>query len=341
MKQPTLRRKPNGYFFCRWGGTDHYFGTKSERVATSRYRESMVAWAEWWASKAERRDAIIQPGKIPTVNELVEQFLDNRMIEVGGPARVYYAKALAPFILVYQRLRADTIRVGHLQKLKEGLMRHGWKDRRGEWHPYKPKSICHILSAVRIMYRWAVGLEIVPPVSFDGCRNPPLGPPPIKSMNIKAVNRMVRMAPDRLKPWLAINYLALLRPSEVIRCVHGQGQWLERGVFVLDRGKMDLRASSKRHCVFSTAALKWLHRCDTIWTRLDSYWLAARRAQLAAPSLLRHSSAQHLATSGVPHQDIEQLLGHAPSRLALTYHQPAWQRLRRTAGRLATRFDVE
>ena len=59
------------------------------------------------------------------------------------------------------------------------------------------------------------------------------------------------------------------RPSEVVRIVHGDGEWVQEGVFRLRVSKTD-RARLPRHLIVSDLAAHWLGICRPHWSRLDS-----------------------------------------------------------------------
>ncbi len=320
---PRFRIHAVGQWFTKWGGRNHYFGTDRE-AAYERYLESLTQWQEWKLSRAdaprERRS------RYPTLAVLIADFLDRKERERGYDTRQYYAKHLKRIEQHSGHLEADLVRPRHLADLKDAMIQHR----------YAPKTICHDMNSFRTLFNWASAMELVPPLNFKGIKNPPLGPPPDKSMTKAQVKRLVAQAPGTMAHWIAITYLALLRPSETVRCVAGEGQWVSTGVFRLDKGKMDDRTSLRRHCVFSGLALKRLRKCEPLWSRLDSFSQAVRDqfGNGYGPGRLRHSAASHLAQAGVDPAKIELLLGHVPKRLAVTYYQPAFANLRRTASRL-------
>jgi integrase len=266
--------------------------------------------------------------KAYAVVELTTMFLAAKELQGGMDLRRYYEKHLQRFSRAFGDIRADVIRAINLQSIKDDMIRAG----------YAEKTINHDVVAVKAMLNWAMGLEYIPAVHLKGVKTCPLGPPPDKSMPVKAVRKMVLGAPEPVRSWLAISYLCLMRPSEVVRCVQDEGEWVETGVFRLDRGKIDKKARLARHVVFSPEAMKWRRLCEPVWSRLDTYSAAVRReCGPGGPHALRHSAATHLAQLGVDRADIDLLLGHAPPRVSLTYAPIMWQPLRRTAARITLR----
>lgn len=323
MRVPTLRKHKTGQWFVRWGGRDRYLGT-DKRLAENAYLDEIDDWRRWVAEKRKRREVINQT--VPTIAEVVNEFLKAKRIEVGHACGEYYRRHLSRFLVRFGELDADLVRPKHLNALKLWMIQQR----------FKPRTINHDLCSIRILYNWASGLELVPPISLAGVRNVPVGAATLDLPRRWQMIRYIRRADAGVRPWMAVNYLALLRPSEVVRVVRQEGKWVEPGVFRLERGKMDKRVAFKRHCVFSESALEWLGRCEPLYSRQDSYSWAVRKCCPIGPKLIQKSAAQHLATAcGADRDDVELLLGHVGPRLKVTYHHPAWQRLRQTADRLA------
>lgn len=323
MRVPTLRKHKTGQWFVRWGGRDRYLGVDKKK-AESAYLDELDDWRHWVEDKRRRREVVNQI--TPTIAEVVDEFLKAKRIEVGHNCGEYYRRHLKRFVNRYGELDADLVRPMHLNQHKLWMIQQR----------FKPRTINHDLCSIRILYNWASGIELVPPISLAGVKNVPVGPVAIDHPKRWQVIRYIKRAPANVAPWMAINYLALLRPSEVVRVVRGEGKWVEDGVFRLDRGKMDKRVAFKRHCVFSPAALAWLAKCRPYWSRQDSYSNVVRNCCPIGPKMLQKCAAHHLAVVyGVDRDDLELLLGHVGPRLRVTYHQPAWQKIRKTADRLA------
>lgn len=322
---PSFRRHTLGNWMCFWGGKSHYF-SQVESVARHQYADSLKDWAAWRESRATGAT----PARGISCEELVNQFLDEKERERGTAARSYYEKHLKRFLWAYADVRADLFRVKHLQGIKTDMLHK----------KFAAKTVNHDLVAIRGLFGWAQDLEIIPPIRLRGAKNLSLGPPPNKAIDFDVMRAFLAAAPNPVRPWLVINYLCLMRPSEVVRVVLGQGEWIEAGVFRLHRGKMDERTRLARHVIFSPLALKWLSYCEPAWSRLDSYSAAARRHVAPyGPGRLRHSAASHLIQAGVDRASVTLLLGHAPARVSLIYAQVAWQPLRAISTRLTLRRD--
>lgn len=300
------------------------FGRDPDK-AMERYIEMLKVWRQWQANRTAA--LAILPTERITVLSLVEQFIASK--EAGGDHEAllvgaYYRKHLKRFLHQYSTAHAGDIRVKDLQLLKEAMQKGGFAN----------KTVNHDLTAVKGMLQFGMDMENIPPFNLRGCKNLPTGPVQHKALPVAEVRKIIHGAPIKVGAWLAVNYLTVARPSEVIRVVHQQGEWTETGIFQLDRGKTDLRARLKRHLVFSPAALRWLSKCEPVWSRLDSYSSAVRKCVGVGPGVLRHSAATHLLQAGAARADVDLLRGHYPSRVSLIYGQIPWQPLRKTSARL-------
>jgi site-specific recombinase XerD len=139
----------------------------------------------------------------------------------------------------------------------------------------------------------------------------------------------------RLSPWIELQYLAAMRPTEVIKLVHGEGAFEEEGIFRLHTSKVSRRTQEPRRIVLTPRALEVLRACEPVWGSLDSYSAAVRRTcGPGGPGPLRHSAASHLLQAGAARADIDLILGHLPPRVSRIYAPVAWQPLRATAARI-------
>ncbi len=327
-RTPQLRRHKTGVWFCRWGGRDHYF-TKSKRDSQARYLESLKLWAEWRGERNTKRLPLITQSI--AVVDVADLFLQAKALERGEATREYYRKHIKRFLLAYGPVRCDMIKAQHLQGLKEDMLRHG----------FAPKTVNHDLGAVKTMLRWAMDFDYMPIVRLEGVKKIPLGPPKVKAVPIEEIKNMAEQAPETMAPWLALNYLCLMRPSEVIRVARKEGEWIEDGIYEIEN-KVGRRTGMHRQVVFSDEALEWFALIEPRWSRLDSYSQAVRDFfGSGGPGRLRHSAATHLHRVGVARGDVDILLGHLPGRVSLTYAPIAWQPLRALAARLTLRSDAE
>ena len=317
-KPPSLRKHKTGQWFCRWAGKDHYFGM-ARAVAKAKYLGNLKQWAEWRAERDSQRPPVqILRGPI-MFSELVESFLRQKENE-GGPARRrYYHNHLKRAVDVFANHQASEIRTGALNAFKQGLI---------ATKSYGPKTIQHDLGCVKSVLQWGSSLELIPAVNLSAVKAPVLAPTSSKAYSREQVWTFVSRAGE-VGPLLVLQYLGLMRPSEVPRLVFGEGEW-ERPFLYRMQSKNQWRTREPRLVVVTEPARLWLKRCPRRWHHPSSYYHAAVGAVPGmTPHRLRHSAATHLEQEGVPRADIDALLGHLPTRVSRTYNAGDWQRLER------------
>lgn len=321
-KPPGLRRHKTGIFFCRWGGKDHYF-TRDQAESQKLYLQSLAQWTDWRQHRNTLRFPPLR--SMITVQELHDRFLQNRGAERGAECEYYYRKSLRLFVASYADIPADAVRPAQLQRLKDVLASQG----------RAPKTVNHTVQAVKTMFGWGADMELIRSVNLRGVKLMSLPPIPNKSWTPGFVRRFILECPDeKLRPWLAVNYLCALRPIETVRIVNGEYEWEQRGVMII-KNKAWRRVRLARRVLFSAEAFSWWRRCEPIWSRLDSYSARCRSVAGSSPHRLRHSAATHLLQAGVPREDCDAFLGHYPSAVSLIYMPLQWRRLRLLGCRLS------
>lgn len=335
MRVPQLRKHATGQFFVRYGGRDHYLG-HDKKAAEKQYLDHLDGWRHWRGEKSDRAERDKGRGR-KLLGEVAEAFFKEKQRELGPDGRYFYEKTLRPLLMAYAAEPIDWIRPRHLNAIKSDMLAKG----------KKPKTINHVLNSTRSLMRWAGAMEFVTqPLDFTVVRNVPIGPVRHQHASAIEVIEAVRQAPEHLRPILAVQYLGVMRPTEVMRIVNREGEWVDRGVFVLDRGKMDRKVSMHRHLMVSDEAMGWLDMAEPRrYTTLAGYSSAVRGYRHSrggwvpgpfplGPKVLQKSAAQHLVMRGVPDADIELLLGHYTNRLSVTYFSRNWGRLRQQASML-------
>lgn len=99
-----------------------------------------------------------------TVAELVAIFLDN--MEVEKPKRTYesYRHALREFAKLHGDRQVREITRLDGQNFKADIMRRTWKPgKNSPAKPYKPKTINHVLMALKRCWNWAIDMELIFP----------------------------------------------------------------------------------------------------------------------------------------------------------------------------------
>lgn len=331
---PKLRQHKTGVWFVRFGGRDHYF--------TINHDESLQAYTEKlseWVRREETKKKHNTTDNI-TIAELYAAFIDSRAVDVTSWTVSWHRNHLRRFVALWGAFSAGSIDARLLQAFKADL---------GKLE-LAPRTQRHDLSAVKAMLQWGVNFEYLAPVNLAAVKPPPLPPPKRRGLPITRIRSIIRLAagtergtdslsgepliPDsRVAPWLALCYLALLRPMEAVRLIHREGEFIEHGIFQLSVSKTQARTQMPRCIVLSEQALMWFNSASPHWASLSGFEQAVRRSVgPGLPHPLRHSAASHLLQAGVARAEIEIILGHLPSRVSLTYAPIEWQPLRTSAG---------
>lgn len=333
MKPPQLSfHEASGQWFVKWAGKNHYLG-KNRAAAEERYlTDPVIGLPAWTAWRADRNTKKYPPLKSMrrSVADVAEEFLDRKALEGGRSRRYGYAKHLKRFLYSFGAAAIDDIQPRHLESLKEHMLRGKLAGKR-----YSEKTINHDLSAIKSLLIYAERMDYRPPFPTKAVQPLPIAEPRDMSYTPEEVGRILLKAPNRMRPWLAICYFCLCRPSEVVRLVHRQGTWEEEGIFRC-AGKMSWRTSRDRRVVVSRHAQYWLDQAERRWSRLDTFSEAVRETfgKGMGPKRLQKSAAKHLHLAGVARADIDLLLGHLPPRVSQIYNPIAWQHLRASANLL-------
>lgn len=234
---------------------------------------------------------------------------------------------------------------------------------------YAPATIANDVNAVVRLINWSAENGFCPNVNFSAVRRPKIpqrdpetfAPRWIAAQALRARRhdrswraRGRARAPSTLEAWMRLQYLACMRPSEVITMVHAihgtdpsrwSGRFIEvrdasgrlvhkRGLFSLDQHKTAYK-SKHRYVVLTDEALWWLDRCAPFVSTLAGYSTRVTTAtRLPGPKSLERSAASRLRALGVDHTDVDLLLGHEPQGVWRSYVRVPWHMLREAAGRL-------
>jgi site-specific recombinase XerD len=347
-RTPKIRTHKRGYYFVRWGGKDHYLGSDlaaAEQLffdPESDHPGALHRWMSWQSTKSQARQRRAQ-GPSLTVAELFEMFLEHYALDGRDDTVVYYRKQLTRFLSVFGAMRTDELDIAALHAFLADLKRLN----------LAPRTVRHDINAVKTMLRFGANRELAPVLNLDAVRAPRVQAPTPTRLPFAEVCRWMRAAHDagkaNLAAHIALNYLCLARPSEVLRLVSGEGEFQPvrvvrggavtiepRGIFVLERWKTEHRTSYPRHLVLTDTALSWLEHASPEWSRLDSYSPAVRRVcGPGGPKLLQKAAAWHLQLQGVDQADVDLLLGHEPSGAWRHYVRREWSALRERAARIS------
>lgn len=360
---PTLRLHARGTWFSRFAGRDFYF-TRDEAASRREFLDpqsthpgALVAWLAWQDRK--RLAAPPRPDQRLRTAELVERFLATYEDEGRDDTARYFRKHLKRFNGMFGAILADTINAEALQAFRTDLLTTTHIARgTDEARRLGPKTIAHDLIAVKTLWRWAARMDLVRPIELSVIRAPRTrrGEPQVRSREqITTTLRSLKKSHPQLVPWLAVAYLALLRPSETFRIMSRAGRFeairddtgppIERGLFQLSTGKSEWITGEPRTVILTDEALLWLEQSPPPtqarplpWSTPAAFSKAASAAcgaSFGPPSVLRDSAASHLLAKGVPLESVSLLLGHVPRGEWRSYGRPGWRVLRERAALLS------
>ena len=316
VRKPSLRRDHKGQNIVKWGGRVHYLGVDKAR-AQVKYAQEIVKWAQW---RAERTRVPARPRTLITVFELYERYLAAKKGQRAEQTILHIKNSLRRFLITFSTMPAESIRPVVLQDFKQSLGKLA----------LAPRTINHEIAAAKAMLRYGWRMELIPVVDLGIVEPIPLPRPKPKGYTPAQVKAMIYKAPPYLACWIELHWNLMARNMEMIRVVGDAGEWPEPWLFRPDQAK-----TGGRHLVFSNHSLTLLDVCEPRYTRMDSYGTACGRACGCYPHAIRHGAAQYLHSQGVGRAEIDQALGHLPSRVSVTYNPVEYEPLRATMSLLA------
>lgn len=365
---PTLREHATGVWIASWGGKTWYF-TKDKRASMRAFTDpesdhpgSLARWQAWRAAKIENKSRTDATRSL-RVYEVVAGFLNHYAAEHRRDDEQYYKSALRRFVLGLGQFYAYEITEQALDAYRISLLNPKLK--------LAPGTIAHALRAVKTLWKWgsSPARRLCPPLQLD-CLKPPRvrrsDPEPMAIPEIKVAIDQVSAEHPWLRAWLSLNYLAALRPSEVVRLAYGQGvlqsimpddahpEEIPDGVIELREHKMANRTAHSRFIPLSEAALRWYRVLTPIPRQrrrasrhgpegsihvrsLQNRYAELCRAsgQPSLPHRLRDSAATHLRSRRVSGEDVDLILGHEPSSELPRYGRASIRLLRELVSRIS------
>ena len=346
-KVPTLRRHSTGVYFCQFAGQRRYFTVDLEE-SRAKYREALRDWTIWQDDRAQSRAHARTQYRII---DIVRAYLDSRRTDTSHEQWLWARYHLGRISRIWAALPADDFNARLLQAYKSDLV--DFISRRGK--KLAAKTINHDIRAIKACFRWASDMGYCREVNLRAVKLVPLPQLARRALAPADIERIIRTALGQVEaihpktgkrlepnadiaPWLALNYLAALRPSEVVRLVHGEGVWIGRGLFQPRISKTYMDGRHPRVYILTDEALMWLQHAKPKWNCMKNYGAAARRAVgPGLPHPLRHSAATHLVASGAPRAEVDLVLGHYPRAVSQTYVPVELAPLRATLSRLSLR----
>lgn len=304
--------KATGVHCVTWKGRRIYFSKDAS--------ESHKEYAKWiasvWAPAAAAMPSK-QDHREDRLLELTELYLSDVRLTKSHALMSSYRSYLKPALAFKHgsasRLRVNDITPQFLHALSHDMLANG----------YMPRSVNHTLKAVARMIRWAEDQELVQSSRLPSrIKLVPVQKPQPRASAPSVVVEWLRESQEkdpRLTPWLALNYLAVLRPSELPRVVGGHGEWIAEGVLAIE-GKSTHKTGLPRYVLMSPEAKEWLAVAEPCWKTWQSYSARVReKCRFGGPRRLRAWAATHLRQQGVPLPDVRVALGHSESGAVVHY----------------------
>lgn len=209
---------------------------------------------------------------------------------------------------------------------------------------YKASTVNQYLGAARRLLEWSAALGYREPIDVRSVKFLRTPPPKPRSWTIKHINELLsqaRRCDEQVFLWSAVQYLGVMRPSEVARLINGQGEWEQEGVFVPGTDKTFQKTGFQRRLIISPSGMIFLNRCEPRWRSQRTFWCGAKRTMGCGTHQFRHSAAQHLVDIH-GYETAKWLLGHySADQTTLRYARPDWQALRAKADCLASNLTME
>ena len=245
----------SGFFYTRWGGRMHTFGSDEDEARRqflgpdSVHPGSLRAWQQFIALRAGQAPLAPQSQRGPrTVIELAELFFSTYEQENRDRTAAYFRGALRRFLQSFGAMPTTVIDLAALEAFRLDLMQieiparrryragdpivHSKKAKRAEnkLKRLDPKTISHELKAIKTFWRWACRFhsDRCRPIELSAIKTPRQSEPRSQAISLEAVRGMINKAAEahpELRSWLSVAYLCLLRPSEVLRLAANQGHF--------------------------------------------------------------------------------------------------------------------
>lgn len=323
VRPPSLRKHKTGQYLIEWGGRVHYLGSNPAK-AQVRYAHQLAAWAAWVsgvpAAAAAVLEALPPPKRTrrPSVEKDVRAFLAASSQDLTPDGLRFYAKNL-------KRLTefVDGRSLGQIDWLE-------FRSRLRE--KYGAKTVNHTLGTAKKLLRWAKL-----PIPAEGFEAVSVPMPPIKAVDAEGVRAFIEGAKSsQLKASLRLAFVLGARPSELVRLLRGEGQWLEGGsVLALNVHKTD--RWQRRYLVLGLSAQRLLKSLNgKAWAHGESWGLMVQRGAGRGPGFLRSSAATAALKLGYDRSFVDEWLGHSVSKISLAYMAlPDFGRFKELSERLA------
>lgn len=333
--------KSRNVWFVKFRGKFFYF-TKHKAESEQRY----AVWiSEHWtpAVSAEIQRKQTRREELGLL-ELTEAYLSWVRQQHSQKLMKDYRNYLRPLMrygditAVARHLRPSDIDVPLMESLKVDMLKAG----------YAPRSVNHTLKSVSRLLRWGLRMQLLtsaPDLSLvTPARVPAPQPQAGSHRDLLRLLYLARYGDPRLVPWLVVNYLACLRPSELPRLVRqASTHGVDSSGVVQIEGKTTYKTGQPRYVLLSEEALSWLHVAEPHWVHWESYSKRVNKiCKSGGPRKLRSWGATHLRQAGVPLPDIRTILGHSEGGAVVHYVERDFAAVRHYLDRITVRpYTVE
>lgn len=238
VREPVVRQKSNGAWIVHWGGKDHYLSVDRAKAEllwldpASKHTGSRIAWLRW---RAARKHAIevTQPGRarpllvIDVARELLGHYADAG--RVGALA--YFRTHLARFVNIHGEARLLDLAVASPEHgvfqppvvpLLEAHKSDFSRPSAAPPHGLSARTVNHDLTAIKRLFNFAADRGYCPQVHWRPVRRLPVPaaqPEDLSPRALFAIMRRIARREPLLLPYVALNYLCLARPSEVVELI--------------------------------------------------------------------------------------------------------------------------
>jgi len=345
-----------------------YF-SKNRVEAERRFAQALLVYnASKTHTPPRRREAAPTRPKVKSsclsVEQAIERLLKEIAPELTEEGLRYHRKNLRRFSVQFGSLPLDAVSGSLVQQF-----------RLEQAAKYAPKTVNHSLTSLKRLLTYAKDFRWVENFDFEvkAIKLIPLEPPMVRALSLDdaieyifSVSKVERAHPrsDRYKRRVMLAMLLHFhlgcRPSELVRLLNNEGEWLEPWAFRLNLSKTSRRTRQYRYLVLSRESrliYRLIHRPSAchqqrgrspfVWETYEAYGKAVSRLTGRPPHVLRHSAATLLVQDGVSRTDVDEYLGHSISRTSLTYiplesQLQAWLRIaQRLAGLIRPKLAAQ
>lgn len=201
-----------------------------------------------------------------------------------------------------------------------------------------PKTCNHYLGTVKRLMKYAAYKGWREPMELSFIRRLPVPAPKPKHFKTDELSKMLSMAEAKtyrsdddnaMQPLynsLRIQLLGALRPSEVVRLLLREFEEVEKGVYMLHKGKTDDSASMRRFVLLPKLGQQLLKATTVNYAEPRAYLFQTKRATKRTPHRLRHTGAYllHRMPERATREEVDIILGHYPNRVSATYNPLHW-----------------